>query len=61
MVESYPRSESQQGRGLLDPSEENPPPSSATSKEPPPPKPCKTLEEEIREKGADPDDDIPMK
>jgi hypothetical protein len=61
MIESYQSRNRNKVEDYIDPSEENPPPSSATSKEPPPPKPNKTLEEEFREKGADPDDDIPMK
>ena len=60
MIESYQSRNRNKVEDDVDPSEENPPPSSATSKEPPPPKPNKTLEE-FREKGADPDDDIPMK
>ena len=42
----------------LDPNAENPPPTANASPEPP--KIEKTLEEQFREKVADPDDDIPM-
>jgi hypothetical protein len=55
MVDRYQGRDRNKVEDYIDPSGESPPPSSAT------PKPDRTLEEKFREKGADADDDIPMK
>ena len=60
-VEKYDgRSRNKIGQ-YLDPAAEKPPPAAnASSQAPAPPKLEKTLEQELKEKGVDPDDDIPM-
>jgi hypothetical protein len=57
-IETYQGRQRNKVGEYLDPNAENPPPAANAS--PKPPKIEKTLEEEFREKGADPDDDIPM-
>ena len=58
-VETYQGRKRNKVGEYLDPNAENPPPAAMHAQKPP--KIEKTLEEEFREKGADPDDDIPMK